>query len=116
GSSVGEDGGYIAADFGPLRRFTLAGADGAELPAQSADMELEREEGRYHSAMAMLIDRMYYVKGRYIVEAGVAGRDEARQALEAFMAALVAGTYIGSTGSCWSPAPIEGHAAGAGEP
>ena len=117
-SNVGVAGGYVDATFGPLRSFEVAPGDGkgGPIPARSADMALQREEGAYHSAMVLLIDRMYYVKGRYSVAAGAMERDAVRRALEAFIAELVAATYIGSTGSCWAPAPVDGLAADADEP
>ncbi|MEN1927432.1 hypothetical protein WCE37_00240, partial [Luteimonas sp. MJ250] len=52
-------------------------------------------------------DRMYFVKGRYSVAAQAMARDEVRAMLEAFVAAMLRDTYIGSTGGCWSPLAIE---------
>lgn len=117
-SNVGVAGGYVSADLGPLRSFGVhAGGDSDVLiPARSADMVLEREEGRFTSAVVLLVDRLYYVKARYSVAAGVTERDEARQLLEGFIRELVPATYIGSTGRCWSPAPVEGLPAGAVAP
>ncbi|WP_132999081.1 hypothetical protein [Luteimonas arsenica] len=117
-SNVGVDGGYVEATFGPVRAFEVAPGvgKGGPIPARSADMALQREEGTYHSAMALLVDRLYYVKGRHSVAAGAMERDAVRRTLEAFMAELVAGTYIGSTGSCWSPVPVDALAAEADEP
>lgn len=114
---VGRAGGYLDVDIGPVREFQVPQGDEADpLPARSADMRLEREQGPYHSAMVLVIDRMYYVKGRYSVEADLQERAEVRQALEAFVAGLVRDTYIGSTGKCWSPAVIEALPAGAAAP
>lgn len=116
-SGIGAPGGYLAVEPGRPRAFALPRGDGGDmLRVRSVDMALVREEGRYHSAMVLLVDRMYYVKGRYSVAADAMGRDEVRRALEAFIAELVAGTYIGSTGSCWSPAPVEALPAGAEAP
>ena len=107
GMGVGAPGGYLEADFGELHEFQVApDGDGEPVPARSADMRLQREQGDYHSAVTLLIDRMYYVKGRYSVEAGVLDRPGVRDALEQFVTELVRDTYIGSTGSCWSPAEI----------
>lgn len=117
GMGVGMPGGYLDADFGAVRAFDIQpGGDADPLPARSADMHLQREEGGYHSAMVLLIDRMYYVKGRHSVDASLQGRAEVRKALEGFVAELVRDTYIGSTGKCWSPAVIEALPAGARAP
>ncbi|WP_132986488.1 hypothetical protein [Luteimonas terricola] len=117
-SNVGRPGGYVDAELGELRRFQVGRVDdkAEAIPALSADMRLVREEGDYHSAVTLLIDRLYYVKGRYSVAAGAMDRSAVRGALEAFIAELVSGTYIGSTGSCWSPAPVEAPPAGAAVP
>lgn len=117
GMGIGQPGGYLEVDFGDLQRFEVAPeGDGEAISARSADMRLVREEGEYHSALALLIDRLYYVKGRYSVEAGVMGRAEVRGELEDFIGALVRETYIGSTGQCWMPAPIEALPADADAP
>src|SRR5690554_1627976 len=118
GSSVGKPGGYARAELGELRRFQVAPADGTAkaIPALSADMRLVRAEGDYHSAVTLLIDRLYHVKGRYSVAAGAMDRGAVRSALEVFTAELVRGTYIGSTGNCWSPAPVEALPDGAAVP
>lgn len=117
-STVGQSGGYVEGDFGGLRRFQVMppGDAPAAIPARSADMRLVREDGEYHSALTLLIDRLYYVKGRYTAAAGAVDRREARDVLEAFITELVRGTYIGSTGRCWSPAPVDPLPAGAPAP
>lgn len=117
-STVGQSGGYVDGDFGGLRRFQVVplGDKPVAIPARSVDMRLVREDAEYHSALTLLIDRLYYVKGRYTVAAGAVDRQEARSALEAFTAELVRATYIGSTGRCWSPAPVDALPAGAPAP
>ena len=102
-------GGHLEVDSGPVRAFRVARRQGDPdpLPARSADMRLVREEGAYNSAMALVIDRLYYVKARHSVEEARMERAGVREALEAFVGELVGRTYIGSTGSCWSPVPVE---------
>lgn len=102
-------GGYLEVESGPVRAFRVPRHEGDTdpLPARSAEMRLLRAEGAYSSAMALLVDRLYYVKGRHSVEEALMGRSEVQGTLEAFMVALVPRTYIGSTGSCWSPVPVE---------
>lgn len=114
GMGVGRPGGYVEAEFGELRAFEIAGGGrerdgGRALTARSADMRLLREEGAYHSAMVLLVDRLYYVKGRYSVGAAALSRGEARAGLEAFVAEVVRTTSIGSTGDCWTLAEAGGH-------
>lgn len=116
-AGVGPDG-YLEVDPGPVRAFRVPrrGSDPDPLPARSADMRLLRPEGAYNSAMVLLIDRLYYVKARHSVEASLMERTAVREALEAFIAELVPGTYIGSTGTCWSPVPVEALPPGAPAP
>lgn len=105
---IGRPGGYLEVDAGELKRFQVEpGGEAPAIPARSADLRLRREQGEYHSAMALLIDRLYYVKARYSVDAAAMERAAVRTALEEFLSALVGGTYIGSTGRCWTPAAIE---------
>lgn len=116
-SGLGRPGGYLEVDMGGLHRFQVeTEGRGEPIPARSADMRLRLEQGEFHSAMALLIDRMYYVKGRYSLDAALMDRAGVRAGLQDFMSELVRGTYIGSTGHCWSPAPIEKLAPGAEEP
>ena len=107
-------GGYLEVEPGPMRAFRVPRRqdDPDPLPARSADMRLLREEGAYNSAMALLIDRLYYVKARHSVEEALMERAAVREALEAFIGELVPRTYIGSTGTCWSPLPVEALPAG----
>lgn len=111
-------GGYLEVESGPVRAFRVPRRQGDPdpLPARSADMRLLREEGAYNSAMALVIDRLYYVKARHSVQEALMERTAVREALEAFMAGLVSRTYIGSSGSCWSPVPVEALPAGAPAP
>lgn len=102
--------GYREVEAGALRSFEVAlesDGESTSIPARSADMRLVRDEGAFHSAMVLLVDRMYFVKGRYSVAAQAMARDEVRAMLEAFVAAMLRDTYIGSTGGCWSPLAIE---------
>ncbi|MGY0610990.1 hypothetical protein [Luteimonas sp. A501] len=102
--------GYREVEAGALRSFDVElerDGESTGIPARSADMRLMRDEGAYHSAMVLLVDRMYYVKGRYSVAAAAMARDEVRSMLEVFVAAMLRDTYIGSTGSCGSPLVIE---------
>ena len=116
-SGVGRPGGYLEVEMGWLNRFQVAAPGGGEpIPARSADMRLRLEQGEYHSAMAVLVDRMYHVKGRYSLEAGIMDRAGVREGLQDFIAELVRETYIGSTGRCWSPEPVEALAPDAAAP
>lgn len=115
--AVGQQEGYTAADMGALRRFEVRrDGDSAPIHARSADLRIDFEQGAYHSALVLMIDRLYYVKGRYTVDADAMGRDEARRTLEQFMARVVRASDIGSVGDCWSPVPVEALSAEAGEP
>lgn len=116
--AVGAPGGYDAAEFGEVHAFRVPPPTGGDagLPVRSVDMALARDGVDYHSAMVLLVDRMYFVKGRFSVAVPGMERGTARETLEAFVAELAAGTYIGSTGRCWSPAPIEALTPGAPPP
>lgn len=108
--------GWSDVDAGPLRAFTVVLPDAREpLAGRSADFRLARDEA-VHSAMALAIDRMYYVKGRFTIAAAELDRDATRVALERFVGDVIKDTYIGSTGGCWAPPAVEALPAGAPAP
>lgn len=81
------------------------GAAAANLPAYALDALLHLREGTYHSAMTLMLDRMYFVKGRMSRPAEFTPRGALGGELESFMRALASRLTILSTGQCWD-API----------
>lgn len=107
-------GGYDSVELGELQRLALPGRDRSNSSEgkpgdvyYSLDLEHRREGRTMSSAMVLLLDRLYFVKGRYSVDAGRGSRRHARERLERFMVDLRAAVSIASTGDCWMPLPIE---------
>jgi hypothetical protein len=119
-AAIGQPGYYSEGDFDAPRTFTIALAqddndsdnddatiDSGTIHARSAGMRLSREGSAYHSALVLLVHDLYYVKGRYSVEADALSRDETRTQLEAFMTEAVRATRITSSGDCGTK-PVAG--------
>ena len=80
-AAIGQPDYYSEGDFDAPRAFTIALAQGdhdsdndstignSTIQARSAGMRLSRESDAYHSALVLLVRDLYYVKGRYSVEA-----------------------------------------------
>lgn len=112
-AAIGQPDYYSEGEFDAPRSFTIAlargehGSDnddstigGSAIQARSAGMHLSREGSAYHSALVLVVRDLYYVKGRYSVEADALSRDETRAQLEAFMTEAVRATHITSSGDC----------------
>jgi hypothetical protein len=106
-AALGQPDYYSEGDFDAPRPFTIALAqddhesdNNSTIQARSAGMRLSREGSAYHSALVLLVRDLYYVKGRYSVEADALSRDETRAQLEAFMTEAVRATRITSSGDC----------------
>lgn len=109
-SLAGRPGAYETLAMGELRKFqfTVADANRKREPRQgySVDMTYTREGARKNSAMTLLIDRLYFIKGRFSIDADRMSRDAARSLLEEFMARLVPKLQLVSSGGCWMAPPI----------
>lgn len=89
----------------------LRSADG-----HSVVFRYQRDGKKYHSAMAMTVHDLYFIKARYSVEDQAMTRGDLRNETEAFLGDVVRKTEIVSTGGCWMPLPIEKLAADAPAP
>lgn len=101
--------GYSAAEIAAAAPvvFTLGtGRQKRKITAYSASMRLVRDGKAYHSAMVMLVNDLYFIKGRFSVEEKSLSRRGAQKQLERFMATLVRESTLRSTGDCWMPPPI----------
>jgi hypothetical protein len=107
--------GMPAPDMGELQAFSFDGARSA-MKGWSADLGMTLEGTQYSSALTLLLDRLYFIKGRYSVPAAHRARPDARKALEDFMAQLDPQLAISSSGACWMPLPIERLADGQPDP
>lgn len=110
-AAIGQANYYSEGDFDAPRPFTIALAQGGDgnstIQARSAGMRLSRESSAYHSALVLLVRDLYYVKGRYSIEAEALSRDGTRTQLEAFMTEAVRATRITSSGDCGTE-PVAG--------
>lgn len=101
--------GYSAADVDPVKPVVFTKGGGAQkqkITGYTTSMRLVREGQTYHSAMAMLVSDLYFIKGRFSVEEKSLSRRGAQKQLEKFMAAVVGESTLRSTGDCWMPPPI----------
>ncbi|KGM52566.1 hypothetical protein N792_05745 [Lysobacter concretionis Ko07 = DSM 16239] len=62
---------------------------------------------RIPSAMAIVLDRLYFIKGRYSVKGALMEEAGVRLQLQEFFADLVPQLRIVSRGACWSEMPIQ---------
>lgn len=108
-SSIDRPGGYSEIDIAPVQPLTLtlrSGKQKRRIAAGSTSMRLVREGKAYSSAMVMLVLDLYYVKARFSAEASVLSPRETQKQLDRFVAAVVQGSTIQSSGGCWMPPPI----------
>ncbi|MEI2455854.1 hypothetical protein [Lysobacter firmicutimachus] len=77
------------------------------IAAYALDFAYVRDGKALSSAMVFAVDRMYAIKFRYSAETAKYGRAQVRQALEQLARDMLARLDIGSSGSCWSPPPVE---------
>ncbi|WP_145985510.1 hypothetical protein [Marilutibacter maris] len=95
--SRSEDGGETHVDG--LSAYSLP--EGG-LPAYSASLRFEASGTTYHSAYLLLLDRLYYVKGRLSAEADVMSASQAEASLKRLMSEVASRTLITSSGGCWT--------------
>lgn len=103
--NIGIPGGYDNVEMSPLRAVPLDPTSAAMGRKQgwSLDMRVQREGRSYHSAMLLLVDRLYFVKGRLSLPGKALSLARTSRALQAFMGELLDRTTITSTGDCWNP-------------
>ena len=103
--------GMPAPDMGELHRFSFDSVwdNGRPRPvdAWAADLGMTLEGTRYSSVLALMLDHLYFIKGRYSVPSDHLSRRDASKRLEDFMARLAPQLVISSSGGCWMPLPIE---------
>ena len=116
----GQPGGYGAIDMGALQRFSFAvpgeGRDQPRSQGYVVDMSYAREGETRNSVMTLLLDRLYFVKGRFSIAGNRMSRRRARKLLEDFIGELSSRLEIVSSGQCWMPLPVEKLEAAAAEP
>jgi hypothetical protein len=99
-------------DLGDLGRFAFTNASsegkGEERHGYAFDLTMDDDGRAFSSAMTLLVDRLYFIKGRYSVPADRDSRARTREKLQHFMAQLLPRLEISSSGECWMPLPIEG--------
>ncbi len=103
--------GLPAPDIAALRRFSF------ELPASEGkrqtksgfytDFEYAVAGQKKNSAMTLMLEQMYLIKGRFSAAASTLSRKQTGDMLQTLMAQLLARVRINSTGECWMPLPIE---------
>lgn len=110
--------GLPAPDIAPLRRFSfdLPSDDGKKETKSGFSTDFEYNVGgqKNSSAMTLMLEQMYLIKGRFSASASTLSRKQVSDTLEALMAQLLHSLTINSKGECWMPLPIEtlkdGHA------
>src|SRR5688572_11024351 len=103
--NIGIPGGYDNVEMSPLRAIPLDQATNAAMGRKQGwglDMRVRREGRTYHSAMLLLVDRLYFVKGRLSLPGKALSLAKTSRALQAFMGELLDRTTISSTGDCWN--------------
>lgn len=108
---AGTPDGYERISIDPVRPFSFdtgVRPRRQRIVGRSASLRFEKDGRAYHSAMALLVKDMYYVKGRFSAQAEAVPRGKAQSQLESLIADLVRQTVVVSTGDCWSPIPIAG--------
>ncbi|MET0814060.1 MAG: hypothetical protein ABWX88_02600, partial [Pseudoxanthomonas sp.] len=109
GLSSGQAGGYSEVDIGEPVRMALTtggGKERREVAAYSSSMRLVRDGKTYHSAMVMLVDQLYFFKGRFSAEEKSLSRPATLKQLEGFMESVLRETTVRSAGDCWMQPPI----------
>jgi len=103
--------GLPAPDIAALRRFSfdVPAHDGKreEKGGVATDFEYSVDGQTKSSAMTLMLENMYLIKGRFSAAAATLSRKQAADTLEALMAQLLPRVSIKSTGECWMPLPIE---------
>ena len=98
-------------DMGELGTFsfTVPSSEGKEEERQgyAFDLTMDEDGKAFSSAMTLMADRLYFIKGRYSVPFEKASRAATRERLQQFMAQLLPRLEITSSGECWMPLPIE---------
>jgi hypothetical protein len=90
--------GYSGFDMGRLRSFSFTGGNGMAVDGHALDLAYAIDGVRYSSAMTLLLDRLYFIKARYSVQASTLARRQAREQLQAFSAHLQSRVAILSVG------------------
>lgn len=96
----------VEVDMGPLSRFRIRGGDGDPVDGHTTDLGFPVDGRAMSSAMVLVRDRLYVVKGRLSAHADALSRRKARRALESFFREMWPGVTIASTGRCWAPLPV----------
>ena len=103
--------GWRTATLGELGKFsfTVPSSQGKaeEEHGYSFDLTMDEEGRAFSSAMTLMLDRLYFIKGRYSVPSDTRSRADTRERLQQFMAQLTPRLDIASSGECWIPLPIE---------
>lgn len=106
-----QPGGYAAIEMGALRRFSFTlpgeGREKERVEGFVVDMSYVREGEPRNSVMTLLLDRLYFVKGRFSIAEDRMSRRKARTLLEDFMVELSPRLEIVSSGQCWMPLQID---------
>lgn len=104
------DRGAVDLSEGQLQPLSIASLEHSETaPVQGYVAELGYEEDgeRHASVLTVLLDRLYFIKGRSTVLGSSASPAEVRGDMEQFLSRLMPRLTIISTGYCWQPLPIE---------
>ena len=106
-----QPGGYESIDMGGLQRFFIASPEEGEkkhhVMGYAIDMSYVHGGETKNSAMTLLLDRLYFVKGRFSIAEDRMSRRKARQLLKNFVGELAPRLTIVSSGECWMPLPID---------
>lgn len=98
-------------DLGALDRFAFtvpsSGGKRDEQHGYSFDLTMDEGGKPFSSAMTLMLERLYFIKGRYSIPADARSRTETRERLQQFMARLLPRLELTSSGECWMPLPIE---------
>ena len=109
-SNLGIAGGYADIQMQDPQRYVheakAGGAEPTENHAWYVGMRTVRNGRGLHSALVLLHDRLYFVKGRLTVGEQALSISATGQLLKTFLADLLRETTVISTGDCWMPIPI----------
>ena len=115
-----QPGGHGAIDMGALQRFSYAvpgeGRKQQHRQGYVVDMSYVHEGENRNSVMTLLLDRLYFIKGRFSVAEHRMSRRRARKLLVDFIGELSPRLEIVSSGQCWMPLPVGKLEAAAAEP
>ena len=103
--------GVPAPEIAALRKFqydrVMFDGDKEAASGWSTDFEFTLDGQRKSSAMSVMLEQLYFIKGRFSAPASKFSRKQTSDALETFMERLLQRLSINSTGACWMPLPIE---------